>query len=99
MRPGADYPFPEHDLHSWEVDEGFLNIIYSKTAGKIVRLSFVCHDERVKGDRKVFSFEVIAFDTDTGELRIKTRKEKLVPRREPLNSKDNFFKECPPKEP
>jgi|GEM_PF-2427235 len=78
---------------------GFLNIIYSKTTGKMVRLSFVCHDERVKRDRKVFSFEVIAFDIDTGELRIKTRKEKLVPRRKPLSNEDNLFKECPPMDP
>jgi hypothetical protein len=87
MGPSDDYPYPEHDVHFWKVDDGYLNIIYSKTTGKIVKLRFLCHDERVKGERKVFSFEAVAFDTATGELRIKTRKEKPTARQQPADSK------------
>lgn len=69
-------PARDEELHFWKVDQGVLIINYSKTTDEIVALNFWFADERPKALRKTFAFNVIAFDTDTGEMTIRTNKSK-----------------------
>ena len=87
----------DQDIHFWIVDQGTLIAEYSKTTDEIASLRFLLKDERPKKYRKMFVFEVIAFDVDTGEMRIRTRKHKAVPTK-PTSSADNLF-DCPPEKP
>ena len=86
----------DQDIHFWIVDQGILIAEYSKTTDEIASLRFLLKDERPKKYRKEFVFDVISFDVETGEMRVRTRKQKPVPRTKPSSSADNLF-DSPPK--
>ena len=66
----------DQDLRFWAVDQGVLIVNYSKTTDEILSLRIWFADERPKALRQTFAFDVIAFDTDTGKMKIRTRKSK-----------------------
>jgi len=72
MRPRGK----DQDIHFWGVDEGILIVEYSKTTDEIVSLRFLLQDDRPKKYRQQYIFDVIAFDTDTGEMKIRTKNNK-----------------------
>ena len=61
----------DRDLDFWAVDEGVPIVSHSKSSGRIVDVSFFLCDERPKGERKDFRFEVKSFNTTTKELVLK----------------------------
>ena len=66
----------DQDIHFWSVDQGTVIAEYSKTTDEIASLRFLLQDDRPKKYRQQYVFDVIAFDTDTGEMKIRTRKSK-----------------------
>jgi len=87
----------DQDIHFWIIDQGILIAEHSETNDEIASLRFLLEDERPKKYRQMFVFDVIAFDAETGEMRIRTRKPKPVPRK-PSRNADNPF-DSPPKKP
>ncbi len=65
-------------LRFWNLDQGVLIARYSTDSGKILALSFYLCDERAKAERQNFNFEVISFDTENGNLILKTAKKAKV---------------------
>jgi hypothetical protein len=62
-------------IHFWRVGQGTLTVEHSKATDEVAGLRFLLQDERrPKGDRQMYVFDVVAFDTDTGEMTIRTRK-------------------------
>ena len=62
------------DLQFWRVDRGVLIVSCATASRKIVRMTFWYADERPKGTRQTFEFDVESFDTGTGLMTIRTRK-------------------------
>ena len=65
----------DQDVLFWSVGQGTLIVEHSKATDEVAGLRFLLQDgQRPKGDRQMFVLDVIAFDTDTGEMTIRTRK-------------------------
>lgn len=67
-----------HRLSFWSVDKGVLIVLYSEQSKKIKNISFWLSDGRSKAVRKTFDLAVKSFDTNTGEMVIKTKKEQAA---------------------
>ena len=73
----------ENRIKFWGVAKGVLIATYSTKTKEVICLSYWLTDERPKAFRKEFDFSVVSFDTETGLMKIQTRKS---PKEEPAGT-------------
>lgn len=76
------------DLRMWSVDSGVLIFTYSSSSQKVTAISYFLTDDRPKSLRTEFNFPVLSFDSVSGNLAIKTQKNRTMPSSESSETLD-----------
>ena len=57
---------PDYSIKMWPTNDGVIIAVYSNSRSTITSLDFHLSDERPKGTRKTFEFEISSFEPSTG---------------------------------
>lgn len=69
---------PDDRLDFWSVDDGTLLVGHSAKTGKVTDISYHFCDERAKSVRKEFTLNVDHFDTKSGAMLVRMKKQKVI---------------------